>query len=225
MHPPVSHVPRYHGSVGLINDDALVLDSRRYRDRHLLLTLLTSRSGVYRGVLRRARGGKAPQAAAAQILSLVHVTGAISRRAELATFHRLDLVASSYPLAADLARSTAAAVVAELLTTFCPPEEPAPRRFRLGVSMLRGLLSGCDADTVVAYAQFWVLSLGGVFADPDEPGWGEPEVGFLAGCRQAPITELTSRVPDLVVRWLDWKVRSEAERPLLALDFFRSVRR
>jgi recombinational DNA repair protein (RecF pathway) len=164
-------------------------------------------------------------AAAAQILSLVHVTGSASRRADLATFHQLDLLTSSYPLAKDLERSTAAAVVAELLTTFCPPEEPAPRRFRLGVSLLRGLLSGCDADTTVAYAQFWVLELGGVLADPDESGWTEREDEFLAGCRQSPITALPSHVPELVAHWLDRRVRSEAERPLRALDFFRSVRR
>jgi DNA repair protein RecO (recombination protein O) len=209
--------------VSLIDDDAMVLDSQRYRDRHLLVTLLTGRVGMVRGVLRRARGGKAPQAAAAQVLSLVHVTGAISRRAELATFLQFDLVTSSYPLAKDLERSTAAAVVAELLATFCPLEEPAPRRFRLGVSLLRGLLSGCDPDTAVAYAQFWMLALGGVLPTPDEPGWGERESEFLASCRQSNVTELPTRVPEQVAIWLDRRVRSEAERPLRALDFFRSL--
>ncbi len=209
--------------MGLIDDDAVVLDSQRYRDRHLLVTLLTGRVGVVRGVLRKARGGKAPQAAAAQVLSLVHVTGAIGRRAELATFHQLDLVTSSYPLATELERSAAAAVVAELLATFCPLEEPAPRRFRLGVSLLKGLLSGSDPDTVIAYAQFWMLALGGVLPIPDEPGWGEPESEFLSACRQSNVSDLPARVPTRVALWLDRRVRSEAERPLRALDFFRSM--
>lgn len=217
--------PRYHGAVALIDDDALVLDSHRYRDRHLILTLLTSRGGVFRGVLRRARGGKAPQAAAAQVLSLVHVTGAIGRRADLATFQRLDLVTSSYPLAIDLDRSAAAAVVAELLASFCPLEEPAPRSYRLGVSLLLGLLSGCDPATTVAYAQYWVLALGGVLADPDEICWSDSEVEFLASCRHSPVSSLPVRVPDSVTLWLDRRVRSEAERPLHALDFFRSLHR
>lgn len=215
--------PVYHGAVSLIDDDAVVLDSQRYRDRHLLVTLLTGRIGMVRGVLRRARGGKAPQAAAAQVLSLVHVTGAVSKGAELATFRQLDLVTSSYPLATDLERSTAAAVVAELLATFCPLEEPAPRRFRLGVSLLRGLLSGCDPGTAIAYAQFWALALGGVLPTPEDSDWGERENEFFTACRQSTVTKLPTRVPERVADWLDRRVRSEAERPLRALDFFRSV--
>lgn len=209
--------------MGVINDQAVVLDSQRYRDRHLIVTLLTGRVGVIRGVLRRARGGKAPQAAAAQVLSLVHVTGAISRGAELATFRRLDLTTSSYPLAADLGRSTAAAVVAELLATFCPLEEPAPRRFRLGVSLLRGLLAGCDPATAIAYAQYWILALGGLLPTPDEAGWGEHDREFFAACRESNVADLPTQVPETAAKWLDLRVRSEAERPLRALDFFRSL--
>ena len=98
----------------------------------MLVTLLTQETGLMRGVLRRARGGKAPQAAAVQVLSLIHVTGHIGHRADLATFREVDLITSSYPLATELDRATAAAVIAELLITFCPLEEPAPRRYRLG---------------------------------------------------------------------------------------------
>jgi len=148
--------------VAILDDEALVLDHHPFRDRHLLLTVLSRHHGVQRGILRRARGGKAPAAAAAQVLSRVQVSLYQKASAELATFRHIDLMTSSFPLARDLARSTAAAVVAELLLTFCPPGEPVERSFRLGVSCLEALLEDKEADTVVSYAEFWILALGGV---------------------------------------------------------------
>ena len=185
--------------------------------------MLTRHSGVQRGVLRRARGGKAPPAAAAQILSLVQVSLFQRPHAELATFRHLDLVTSSYPLAAELGRSAAGAVVAELLFTFCPPGEPAERSFRLGVAALESLLAGTNPNLVVAYTEYWVLALGGVLPSPDDmgPSLTDEEAAFLADCRSHPVAEVAAPVPSRVARWLDRRVREEAERPLRALTFLR----
>ena len=207
----------------IIDDEALVLDHHRYRDRHLILAVMTRRSGVQRGVLRQARGGKAPAAAAAQILSHVQVSLYQRPQAELATFRHIDLLTSSYPLTRDLAKSTAAAVIAELLATFCPPGEEMEKSFRLGVASLEALLAGVAAETVVSYAQFWSLALGGVLPPPEMIGnsLGGAEFQTLAAFRRLPVTELPGRVLPRAARWLDQKVREEAERPLRALDFFR----
>jgi len=207
----------------LLDDEALVLDHHPYRDRHLILAVLTRHSGVQRGVLRRARGGKAPPAAAAQILSLVQVSLFQRPHAELATFRHLDPVISSYPLAAELGRSAAGAVVAELLFTFCPPGEPAERSFRLGVAALESLLAGTNPNLVVAYTEYWVLALGGVLPSPNEvgPSQTDEEAAFLAACRSRPVAEVAAPVPSRVARWLDRRVREEAERPLRALAFLR----
>jgi DNA repair protein RecO (recombination protein O) len=207
----------------LIDDDALVLDGQPYRDRDMLVTLLTRDTGLMRGVLRRARGGKAPQAAAVQVLSLIHVTGHLRPGADLATFRQVDLVTSSYPLAADLERATAAAVIAETLITFCPIEEPAPRRFRLGHSLLEGLIGGTDPHTAVAYAQYWALALGGVLPEPDRDQLDARDLRFLAACREEPVSSINGTAPERVRRWLDLLVHAEAERPLRALDFFLSL--
>jgi DNA repair protein RecO len=206
----------------MFTDDALILDSSPFRDRHLLVTMLTRRSGSLRGVLRRARGGKAPQAAAAQILSLVRVTGTVSRQAELATFYQLDLLVSSYPLARDFHRAGAAAVVAELLTTFCPPGEPAPRRFRLGVAVLEALLAGLAPQAAVAYTQFWVLSLSGLLPNPETAGLPDHHRDVLATYRGCHARAAPAAVPSGLAAWLDRLVREESERTLPALDFFRS---
>jgi DNA repair protein RecO (recombination protein O) len=148
--------------MAFFSDEALVLDSHPFKDRHLLLSVLTRSYGVVRGVLRSARGAKAPHGAATQILSQVHTGIWQSPHAELASFRQIRLVTSSFPLAADLERATAAAVVAELLLTFCPPGEPVERPFRLGVSLLKGLLAGTDPHAAVAYSQLWVITLNGL---------------------------------------------------------------
>ena len=207
----------------MIDDDALVLDSLPYRDKHLIVSLLTPSVGLVRGVFRGARGGKNPRAGATQILSLVHVVAFHTRHAEMATVRQVDLKTSSYPLASDLERAAAAAVVSELLTTFCPLGEPAPRRFRLGVAALKALLAEIPPAAVVAYCQFWSLVLGGVLPPVADSGLDEPDLDFLLACRTRPLTEMADPPPPAAVSWLDRTVRSAAERPLRALDFLRAT--
>jgi DNA repair protein RecO len=207
------------------DDEALVLDTYPYSDRHLIVSVLTHRHGVHRGVLRRARGGKAPAAAIAQVLTRVRLGLAYRPQAELGDIRHFDLVTSSFPLCDDLTRSTAAAVVAELLTTFCPAGEPAERSFRLGVACLEGLLQGTNPAAVVAYAQFWTLNLGGVLPPHESITAAIGEASrVLAIYRSQPVGAVSSPSPE-TARWLDQRVREEAERPLRALGFFRSLDR
>ena len=209
----------------IIEDEALVLDHSPFGDRHLVLTVLTHRFGVQRGVLRGARSGKAPTAAAAQIMSRVHVSLFQKPEAELATYRHLDLVTSSFPLTRELDRSAAAAVVAELLATYCPPAEPSERAFRLGISCLEALLEEAPADTVVAYTEFWVLALGGVLPQGKTIAetLGREDAGLLASFRNKAVNEVPTSVSPSVSRWLDEQVRNEAERPLRALSFYRQT--
>lgn len=208
--------------MALINDDALVLDSLPYGELHLILSLLTPSAGVVRAVLRGARGGKSPQAGATQLLSLVHIIAFQGRRAELATVRQVELKLSSYPLASDLERATTAAVVAELLTTFCPQGEPAPRPFRLGAAALKALVAGTDPTIVVAYAQLWMLTLSGLMPPLEDCSEVADDLEFLVACRTLGPSELPRRPSAELVRWLDRRVRREAERPLPALDFLRA---
>lgn len=206
------------------DDDGLILDHHRFQDRHLVVAVLTRSHGMIRGVLRSARGGKSPAAGAVQILSEVRLSWFRKPTAELATINHVDLLTSSYPLAADLDRAGAAAVVAEALQTFCPLDEPAPRRYRLGRSALAALLDGIDPQRVVAYVQFWVLRLGGLMPPPEDldEDLSADDLAFLIGCRRIPLTDLALDVPTGAARLLDGMTRREAERPLRALDFFRS---
>jgi DNA repair protein RecO (recombination protein O) len=208
--------------VALLDDDALVLDSLPYGELHLILSLLTPSTGVVRAVLRGARGGKSPQAGATQLLSLVHIIAFQGRRAELATVRQVELKLSSFPLAANLERTAAAAVVAEVLATFCQQGEPAPRPFRLGAAALKALVAGTDPTTVVAYVQLWMLTLSGLMPPLEDCSEVADDLEFLVACRTLGPSELPRRPPVELVRWLDRRVRHEAERPLPALDFLRA---
>ena len=148
-------------------DDAVVLDAVPYRDRHQIVSVITAGHGVVRGVLRGARGGKAPAASATQLLSRVRLGVWQAPHAEMATFRRIDLVRPSFELAASLDRSAAAAVGAELILTFSPPDEPAPRHFRLIDAVAVALLAGRPPAALVAYCELWVLRLGGVLPPLD----------------------------------------------------------
>jgi len=153
-------VPRYE-------DEALVLDTHPYRDRDQILAVLTRSHGVIRGVLRRARGGKNPRAAATQLLSTVRISAFRGPHAELFSVAEIELRQSSYPLAKDLSAAASAAVICELLLTYCPPEEPAEKSFRLGVAALDALLGGRDPETVTSWVEYWILVLGGVLPPLD----------------------------------------------------------
>ncbi|MEN8165213.1 MAG: DNA repair protein RecO [Acidobacteriota bacterium] len=232
-------------------DEALVVDTRNYRDRDLLLSVLTPRHGVVRGVFRRARGGRAPRAAATQLLSQVRCSIHQRASAELADFRDVDPITSSFSLTTDFNTTTAAAAVAELLQTFCPPGEPAPRRYRLGVAILKALLDGVSPNAALAYTQLWLLKLGG-FLPPLElcsscgvrltdravasslgegllcPGCapsgqslGPGDLGALRTWLLEPPSAISGDPPTTLRRWLDLTSQDAAERRLKALDFHR----
>ncbi len=158
--------------MAIYTSEAVVLDSHPYQDRHVILAVLTPEHGTVRGVLRRARGAKAPLGAATQVLSRLEVELFHRAGAELATFRQVDLLTSSYPLVKSLQQAAAAAVIAELLLTFCPPGEPAERPFRLATAVLDGLLAGTDPPVAVAYTQLWIILLHGLM----------PPLHLCAGC-------------------------------------------
>ncbi len=235
-----------------IRDEGVVLDSRNFRDRDLIVAVLTPHHGVVRGVFRRARGGRAPRAAATQVLSHVRCSAFQGPHAEMASFHEFDLIQSSFGLTGDLATSTAAAAVAELFLVFCPPGEPAPKSFRLARAILNALLTGVDPDGAIAYTQLWTLRLGGWLPRLDqcnschcdltngsftgaspgllcrscagqERGLTTQDVEFLcATLTTSP--NLLSQTPSRTMNsWLDSMATKAAETRLRALEFHRRL--
>jgi recombinational DNA repair protein (RecF pathway) len=174
-----------------------------------------------------------------------------STTADLADFRDVHPILSSFALTSNFKATTASAAVAELILVFCPPGEPAPRRYRLGIAVLKALLDGISPDGVLGYAQLWLLKLGG-FLPPFDicstcgtelvdgvviPSLGE---GFQclschpSGRHLGPgdLTELRrwTLVPPSSItgdplpdlrRWLDQMTQDAAEKHLGALAFHR----
>lgn len=234
----------------MFTDDALVLRTSAYRDRDQIVSVLTPSHGVVRGVLRNARGGKRPTAAATQVLSHISCNVYRAPNAELANFREVRLNRSSFDLSRDLVAASASAVVAELLQSFFPEYEPAPRPFRLGLAALEALLNDESPSLVVAYVQFWTLALSGLlppldscaqcsraleegFAPriedgqpichrclPNSPRWLGYQDLEFLRCCRENSIDSTPTPSPGARAWLANLVRHEAEKPLKALSFF-----
>ena len=236
--------------MGSFEITGLVLDRRNYRDRDLLLSVLTPDRGTLRGVFRGARGGRSPQAGVTEILSLVHSQCYQGPHAELLNFRQMEVEISSYPLASDLRQASAAAVVAEALQLFCPPEEPAPRRFRLGKAVLGALLDSMDTRSAIVYTQFWLFRLSGLMPNlkscsncggPFDRGMVLADFGEACLCRNCdpegvsldpgslellqiygkhPPGPSLPKTTPALASWFDLRIRILVDRPMKALDFF-----
>jgi len=157
------------------SDEAFVLARYPYRERDLIVALLTRQAGQVRALVRRARGGHAPPAAALEPLARVRVSYFERAQVELANLDEVVSVRSTFALASQPEAWAAAQVVAELALTYCPPGQRQEPAFRLLDRCLEALLSGVDAVKVAAYADLWFLRLGGVFPELEACGaCGEP---------------------------------------------------
>jgi DNA repair protein RecO (recombination protein O) len=151
-------------------DEAFVLTRYPFRERDLVVVLLTRRSGQARMVARRARTLRSSQATAMEPLALIRVEYFERPGAELATLHEASVVRSGFPLAADPPAWAAGQVVAELALLYCPPGQRAEAAFRLVDRCLVCLLDGHEPESVAWYAEFWFLKLAGVFPELDRCG-------------------------------------------------------
>jgi len=222
------------------SDEAFVLTRYAYRERDLVVVMLTRAAGLLRVMARRARGARAPAAAALEPLSLLRVTYFEKPQRELANLDEAEVVRSAYALAASPPGWAAGQVVAELAMTFCQPGQRAEPAFRLVDHCIEGLLAGGDPLTVAAYAELWFVKLAGVFPELDRCGTcGEPlpagpqsydpAEGTLVCAAHRPARG-SLRVNEATVEWLRRALRLPVEAvgaapPPDATAFLAAVRR
>jgi DNA repair protein RecO (recombination protein O) len=151
-------------------DEAIVLARTPYRERDLVVTLLTRQGGQVRVLARHARGARTSRAAALEPLATVRVSYFERRSSELATLDEATLVRSAFPLAAAPAAWAAGQVVAELALVFFPPAERLEAPYRLIERCVVALLGGAPPLAVVAYAELWLLKLSGVLPELNRCG-------------------------------------------------------
>ncbi len=155
-------------------DDAIVLTRYPFRERDLIVALLTRESGQLRVLARRARGARKVEATALEPLNRVRVTYFERRNAELATLMEATALRTSFALAERPEAWAAGQVVAELALVYVQPGQRQSAAFRLVDACLVALASGSSPLAATHYAELWFLRLSGVF----------PLVGACAVCEQ-----------------------------------------
>jgi DNA repair protein RecO (recombination protein O) len=158
-------------------DEAFVLARYPFRERDLVVVLLTRLRGQVRIVARRARTLRGSRATAMEPLAHIRLTYFERPGAEMATLDEAEVVGSAYALAANPPAWAAAQVVAELALTYCPPGQRAEPAFRLVDRCVACLLGGSDPAAVAWYAELWFLKLAGVFPELERCGVCGVELG------------------------------------------------
>lgn len=151
-------------------DEGFVLARFPYRERDVVVAVLSRESGVVRLMARRARGVRSALGSALESLAYVNLTYFERARSELATLDEVVLKRSSFPLARDPTAWAAAQVLVELALEFCPPGQRAEALFRLFDRCLQALLDGRAPQLVVDYASLWFLRLTGILPELDRCG-------------------------------------------------------
>ena len=204
------------------SDEAVVLARYAFRERDLVLTLLTRRGGQVRVLARNARGVRTSRSATLEPLASIRVSYFERAHSELATLDEAVLIRSAFALAASPPAWAAGQVVAELALVFCPPGERLEAPYRLVDRCLGALLSGTPPLAVVGYAELWFLKLSGVMPELDRCGscgealppgartYDAGEGSFV--CERHPRLRAVERIGADGEAWLRAALRSRIER-------------
>ena len=142
--------------------EAIILHTHAARERDKLVVFLTPDHGKRKGWAYGARGIKSRFGAALEPLAKVRI-GYVEREAEEAVrIESVDLIRSLFPAQQNLVTSIAATYIAEMVDIFAPANDPAELIYRLLDRTTESLLAGALPMAVVAYAEVWMLRLGGV---------------------------------------------------------------
>ncbi|MBV8516431.1 MAG: DNA repair protein RecO [Acidobacteria bacterium] len=143
--------------------EAIILHTWPARERDKMVVFLTPEHGKRKAWAYGARGIKSRFGAALEPLAKVRI-GYVERESdEVLRIESVDLIRSLFPAQQNLVSSVAATYIAELVDTFAPADDPAELIYRLLDRTTEALLDGAPALAVIAYAEIWMLRLGGIF--------------------------------------------------------------
>ena len=142
--------------------EAIILHTFAARDRDKLVVFLTPDHGKRKGWAYGARAIRSRFGAGLEPLAKVRI-GYLEREGEEAVrIESVDLIRSLFPAQQNLVTSIAATFIAEMVDIFAPADDPAELIYRLLDRTTEALLAGVPPMPVVAYAEIWILRLGGV---------------------------------------------------------------
>jgi DNA repair protein RecO (recombination protein O) len=149
--------------VRLERSEAIILHTYPARERDKMVVFLTPDHGKVKGWAYGARGIKSRFGAALEPLAKVRVGYAEREGDEVVRIESVELLRSLFPAQENLVSNVAATFIAELVDTFAPANDPAELIYRLLDRTTEALLAGALPNAVVAYAEVWILRLGGIF--------------------------------------------------------------
>ena len=143
--------------------EAIVLHTFAARERDKLVVFLTPEHGKRKGWAYGARSMRSRFGAALEPLAKVNIGYIAKEGEEVVRIESVELIRSLFPAQQSLVSSVAATYIAEMVDTFAPVDDPADLLYRLLDRTTAALLDGARAMSVVAYAEIWMLRLGGIF--------------------------------------------------------------
>lgn len=142
--------------------EAIILHTFASRERDKMVVFLTPDHGKRKGWAYGARGIRSRFGASLEPLAKVRLGWIEKEGDEIVRIESADLVRSLFPAQQNLVSSVAATYIAELVDTFAPADDPAELIYRLLDRTTEALLDGAAPMAVVAYAEIWMLRLGGI---------------------------------------------------------------
>ncbi len=142
--------------------EAIILHTFAVRERDKLVVFLTPDQGKRKGWAYGARGIKSRFGASLEPLSKVRIGFLEKESEEVVRIESVDLIRSLFPAQQNLLSSVAATYIAETVDTFAQANDPSELIYRLLDRTTEALLNGAPAMPVVAYAEIWMLKLGGI---------------------------------------------------------------
>ena len=142
--------------------EAIILHTMAARERDKLVVFLTPDHGKRKGWAYGARSIKSRFGASLEPLAKVRIAYLERESDEVVRIESVDLVRSLFPAQQNLVSSIAATYIAEMVDIFAPANDPAELIYRLLDRTTEALLVGRSPMAVVAYAEVWMLRLGGV---------------------------------------------------------------
>jgi len=142
--------------------EAIILHTMAARERDKLVVFLTPDHGKRKGWAYGARSIKSRFGASLEPLAKVRIAYLERESEEVVRIESVELIRSLFPAQQNLVSSIAATYIAEMVDIFAPANDPAELIYRLLDRTTEALLAGRSPMAVVAYAEVWMLRLGGI---------------------------------------------------------------
>lgn len=161
--------------MGLIETEAIVLDSFKLGEADKIVVMLSRQEGVVRGVARGARRLKSKYGASLEPFTVIHLTFFEKESRELVSFTHAEIIKSYFELTRRDALFAILERVAGLILEFAPLRAPDERFYRMLKACLEAISDEPrDATHIARYSEIWILKLAGFL----------PDLSRCASCRK-----------------------------------------